>query len=372
VPRPRLLASSIAALAALAWLSPAGPAAAARYSVTDLGTLGGEASEANAINAGGEVAGTADTEVKVGRRAHARAITHAFRYSPGAPGLIDLGPSEFEPMSGECVLCSEGFAINDAGDVAGMVRSRSDDLLAIVFETDGTRAGVPHVGFEPEALGINDAGQVVGGGAGGPEGPPRSAEQEAWLSMLGGEEATELALAPDMGPLSLGGIATAINDHGEVVGTSGVGEAFAEPPEYHAFRYGSGRMHDLGTLGGHTARAMAINDKGTAVGYSTIAGDGAQHAFRGSGKMTDLGTLPGSTESRAYGINGHGVIVGSSGGRAFVVRHGSMADLNALIAPGSGWVLTRAAAINEAGEIAGTGLHAGVRRAFLLKPPTRP
>jgi hypothetical protein len=45
-----------------------------------------------------------------------------------------------------------------------------------------------------------------------------------------------------------------------------------------------------------------------------------------------------------------------------------MKDLNDLIDPDSGWVLTSAAAINNAGQIVGRGVHNGQPRTFLLKP----
>ena len=45
-----------------------------------------------------------------------------------------------------------------------------------------------------------------------------------------------------------------------------------------------------------------------------------------------------------------------------------MTDLNTRLPAGSPWVLTRANAINNRGEIAGTGLLGGVAHAFLLSP----
>lgn len=47
-----------------------------------------------------------------------------------------------------------------------------------------------------------------------------------------------------------------------------------------------------------------------------------------------------------------------------------MTDLNAEISPGTGWVLVRANAINESGQIVGEGLLDGQQRAFLLTPST--
>src|SRR5262245_12387301 len=49
-----------------------------------------------------------------------------------------------------------------------------------------------------------------------------------------------------------------------------------------------------------------------------------------------------------------------------------MADLNDLIPPGSGWLLEVAAAINDAGQITGTGTVNGCTHAFLLTPERSP
>jgi probable HAF family extracellular repeat protein len=49
-----------------------------------------------------------------------------------------------------------------------------------------------------------------------------------------------------------------------------------------------------------------------------------------------------------------------------------MRDLNDMIAPGSGWELVRAFAINDAGQITGHGIFQGQERAFLLTPVPEP
>ena len=71
-------------------------------------------------------------------------------------------------------------------------------------------------------------------------------------------------------------------------------------------------MVDLGTLGGTSSRAAAVNDHGQVVGVSNTAG-GEQHAFSWTkkGGMVDLGTL-GGTESRAVDVNNRVQVVGSS------------------------------------------------------------
>jgi len=47
---------------------------------------------------------------------------------------------------------------------------------------------------------------------------------------------------------------------------------------------------DLGTLGGTSGSATAVNDRGQAVGFSTLAGEAATHAFSWTAKrgMVDL------------------------------------------------------------------------------------
>ena len=159
--------------------------------------------------------------------------------------------------------------------------------------------------------------------------------------------------------------ASDINNGGQVAGTSyGVpypdGRRIVEPS--HAFVWQRGRMTDLGTLGGLSSVAVAINERGEITGWSETgqfvpASHGPTpvvHAFMWqNGVMTDLGTL-GGTFSDARDINNRGQVVGGSdsvdafGG--YLWQRVSMTPLTGLN-PGD---QTEAQAINDRGDAVGT------------------
>src|SRR5262249_30189088 len=137
-------------------------------------------------------------------------------------------------------------------------------------------------------------------------------------------------------------------------------------------------MHDIGTLGGVTTAGTAINDSDQVVGWSFTAT--GTHAFFYNGTMHDIGTL-GGPNSFAQDINNNGVIVGDSNATptdsadytAFIyTASNGIVDLNALIDPLSGWLLSTAASINDAGQITGTGVINGQSHAFLMNPVPEP
>jgi probable HAF family extracellular repeat protein len=115
-------------------------------------------------------------------------------------------------------------------------------------------------------------------------------------------------------------------------------------------------MTDLGTLGGSQSEAVAINDRGQVIGTSSVASD-RYHAFIWQdGVMTDLGVLPGQANSKAVAINERGQVVGDSDERAFLWQHKKMTDLGAL----PDGEESSAVAINEHGQVVGvssTGAH---------------
>jgi probable HAF family extracellular repeat protein len=162
------------------------------------------------------------------------------------------------------------------------------------------------------------------------------------------------------------GVASAINDKGEVVGGSGICLPVSFGALEHALLWDGRRMINLGSLGGtYDNLGTAINDRGQVVGWSDLSGDtpssGTTRAFLWQdGVMTDLGTLPGDASSFAYGINDRGQVVGQScdvngSCRAFLWQDGTMTNLNLIahVTTPRSFVLPLAEGINSHGEIVG-------------------
>lgn len=146
--------------------------------------------------------------------------------------------------------------------------------------------------------------------------------------------------------------ANAIDDAGRIVGSSWVRGDTA----VHAFLWEEGEMLDLGTLGGHTSHALGMNEAGQVVGVSDTEAAGMTRPFLWEdGVMTELGTL-GGDNATARAVNASGQIVGSSQNsegawRATLWKQGRACDLGCL----SGGSSSGASDINDAGRIVGSG-----------------
>lgn len=255
--------------------------------------------------------------------------------------------------------------INDAGLMLATSADQADATHALVYDgTTSTRI----YGFPDDICGgcfndsygrgLNNLGQAVGS-AFGKDGRERGFIWQAGsmqeLGTLGGSTS----------------VATAINIHGDVVGYASTASEAT-----HAFLFRRGRMIDLGTLGGSWAQALGLNDQRKIVGCSTMA-DGQTRAFvYASGAMTALPSL-GGTSACALGINAGGTIVGTAstaGGEdhGFVSDGTATFDLNDLVSASTRakWLIIAASAINHRGMIAATGQNKlnGTVRALRLWP----
>jgi len=361
-------------VSALVSSSTATGAAPPRYQLTDLGTLGGSQSVGYGLNNLGQVTG----QSYIAGNSHA----HAFLYDgamhdlgalggPVGGGMLNAytpyGNFERQLLLNRRENGSAGFAINAHGQVAGMsyfwseyegqLYIHSDSVLfdGGIRRVDGNIT-LPSIGF-----GINESGQVTGSSNTTWSGNPQAFFYDGILHPLG----------------TLGGttsVGYGINNGGELTGWATTANDAAQ--HAYLFRLFDYSMHDLGTLGGIHSVGTSINDNEWVAGWSSTANEAAHHAFLYySDTMHDLGTI-GGAESEGWSINAYGQVtgwsnpVGSDAMHAFVYDPGfGMVDLNSLIDPATGWVLTRGNAINSLGQITGYGIHPGGQvRAFLLTP----
>lgn len=297
----------------------------------------GGATYARAVNEAGEVVGIASSG-------------HAFLYSKGV--LTDLGT-----LPGE--NSSLALGINNRAQVVGVSFTTpiSSTEQAFVYSGGVLRDIGSLAGGQTAAYGINDAGAIVG----------QSLLQEhfpfAFLYKNGIMQ--NLSSLPGSDRSS----AAAINNAGQIAGTSGVGPSQGpNGNQSHAVLWENGRILDLGTLGGLNSYGTAINERGQVAGYSSLAGgDGQDADYRAfiwwKGKMRQLDAPPNGRQVQPNGMNNHGHIVGThqrqGAQRAFVYgMHGKMRDLTDLVGPAQTWTITAAYDINDAGQIVGEACDA--------------
>jgi probable HAF family extracellular repeat protein len=288
----------------------------------------------------------------VGEKINNAGVACGMRFTPDHPFCYFHGVvADIAPLPGD--VTGQATAINNAGAVVGSTRPNNPDVLHAFLYADGHMTDLGTLDRPvTEALGINDAGSVVGWSRVGDYYNVAFLYKDGVMRSLGTMHGAQRS------------IALAINNNEQIVGSGNIASDF-EPDgnDQHAFLYENGVMADLGTLGGRNSTANSINEKGQVAGTSDIApfDSGQQRAFIYTAKkgMRSLGTLPNGASTRANGINKHGEVVGSSlsgDGRAFLYQPGvGMRDLTDMIDPASGWVIVYATSINDHGQIVGYG-----------------
>jgi probable HAF family extracellular repeat protein len=272
-------------------------------------------------------------------------------------------------------MFDSGTGFNDTGTVVGVRFLGS--FGEVVRHTPSVLNGPPDAvltllqGSGSSAVDLNNHGAFVGW-----QGPVQ--QRRAFVSTASGE-ITQLG--------SLGGhtsLAHAINDAGQITGfaaTSATPEDIAAGAAMEeAFLYENGAMVGVGTLGGPTSIGRAINELGQIVGASSLP-NREFHAFLydASGGIQDIG-IPGAY-SIAYDINDLGAVAGQQYDplglvppKAFLYdQTNGLRYLDDIVGHDSGWTSFQSATgINNLGQIVGTGLFDGEIHIFLITPIPEP
>ncbi len=354
----------------------------------DLGTLGGTYSFGFGINNAGQVAGATATPAQTDGFA---ATASLWTKHKGMSKLGVLGP----PLFPACPTCNSGAAgIGARGEVAtgseiATLDPNGEDfgqwdppnpthrVTRGAIWRNGVKTALPNLpgGNNANVFWINNLGQISGVAENGTFDSSCSMVTPFQVYRFqpviwGPNGEIERVLSPLVSKGDTVAVAFTINDHGQVVGNSGLCSTTSLPPAAvnnttaaHAVLWESdGSVHDLGSLGGANKGASSINNRGEVVGVAQSPKDGTVHAFlwtRHAG-MLDYGVFPGAVATIpgcCHTINDRGEIVGFSiepsnpyFGRVLVWHGREPKDLNDFVRdPGPFVQLTGAFSINDSG-----------------------
>ena len=362
-----------------------------RYSVQDLGVVGpnfNAPGQPFVISNSGWISGTA----AVGAAEHAVLWYGGQMIDIGNPGLggnsLAYGVNESGQTAGEAESTAAGLATTE--DFCGFqfMGFSASPTPCVPFVWTGS-AMVPLKtlgGVNGVANGINNSGAIAGYAENTTLDQACTAPQEYQFKPVvwskGGIQ--ELPTGNDTE-----GVAFAINDRGQVAGTSGSCTSFnpiwlfnLNPA--HALLWDNGVPTDLKSLGGaFNNLAHDLNNRGQVVGGSDVTGDVTSHAFLWPGPandMQDLGTVNDAVNNDTFsvglGINDAGQIVGVSSNadssiiRGFIRQNGKLVDLNSLITGTNSLYLVTACSITSRGEIIGIAFdpNTGETHGYLATP----
>jgi probable HAF family extracellular repeat protein len=317
--------------------------------------------------------------------------------------ITELPPPSGSPTSPTGVTESDAVALNDNGDAAGHVLFAAPDsgeeyygaiwyadgstLLLPEFSyisdinAEGTAAGVESTDSYEHAIlvqnktvvdlesvaGMISAAYCINNGFNGPSLVCVSSEGG---DLLGIDSVThKVAKNFTQGGNGAGLRPATINDNSDIAGWTITEEGFL---------YKGGVVTNNTPAGGIIYKLNNSGQGGGCYGGATGPGAPAIWDITGSMPITKLPLPLGCEGGLVYGINDSGWAVGycfnsvsPNTSYAFVYDGSKMTDLNTLIAA-PGWILESANAINNSGQILGTGTLNGAPTSFLLTPIASP
>ena len=212
-----------------------------------------------------------------------------------------------------------------------------------VVESGGQYTNIPSY-----PLAVNDSGQV-------------GYENRNYAYIVSNGTITNLGLVPGSQTTNISGLNNSGQAAANAIGPAADGSSLTT----QALFYNGQRLIPLGTFGGLVSNATAINNHGDVIGNaSNSSGVYIGFVSHNGGPLVSLGTLPGSYMSQPEAINDHGQIVGQAlvqsatlgNGGAFLYQSGTLMDLSKLLSPSaSNITLVNAYAINNAGDIVAEG-----------------
>ena len=382
-----------------------------RYTVVDLGPVGPSSSPGQpyAVSGNGLVSGET---VLPNPNNPGEWVAHAVLWEQGnikdisSPGLG--GPN------------SAAFGVNIWGQAVGQADTQTPDpngedfcgstALGLTHSgntcvpflwQNGTMAALPRLrnsagteGSNGTAFKNNDRGMVVGTAENGEvdstcPGAPISPQKIEFKPVIWSKQFPWSEVLIQEFPTVDGdpdGVALAINDLGQVAGTSGPCGPFGFEPinltPLHAVLWQNGKATDLGNLGGDGKFlgifATSLNDYGQVVGGSDTTNDASFHGFLWQqGHITDLKPRAVDSLSVALAIGNNGLVFGASIDANFIPtavlwrNGGTPTDMNTLVPADSTLNLQTACFINDKGEIIGFAAlksNPSETHAYLSKP----
>ncbi len=197
------------------------------------------------------------------------------------------------------------------------------------------------------AIGINDAGTIVGGGF--DSGPGFVGTQK------GGFKTFDYQPGPPPAPCSgcNWDVATGVNNNGQIVGYSGVADYAINNPD--TWLSTNGAFSNIVAPDSQSTFAYGINDNGQVVGqYADNTSNSGLHGFLYSGGAFTTMDEPGAAVTNLLGINDSGQIVGSSNLGSFLYTpgaNGKPATFTLITTPTGGSTFVKA--INNNGQMTG-------------------